>query len=75
MATTLQRMPVGEVSALPEAVHSAAATAMGMMPLTSVVVMTVLAEVGWTAVARERFRRVWWTHDAASPRASPAARA
>jgi hypothetical protein len=35
-ATTLQRMPVGEVSASPEAVHSAAATAMAMMPLSTV---------------------------------------
>ena len=39
-ATTLHRMPVGVSRALPEPVHSAAATATAMMPLTTVVVMT-----------------------------------
>ena len=39
-ATTLHRMPVGVSRALPEPVHSAAATATAMMPLTTVVVIT-----------------------------------
>jgi hypothetical protein len=38
--TRLQRMPVGETSALPEPAHSAAATATAMTPLSSVLVMT-----------------------------------
>src|SRR5918993_6025686 len=34
---------------------------------------TVLAEIGWTAVAREWFTRAWWIHQAASLPAAPVA--